>query len=70
MEKFELVIGSPLDYEELVVYIRFQNDNVCLLQKEEGLDKIKIEFFNEKPFGLYLDEFLTMISKAKEELLK
>ncbi len=70
MKKFELIIGSPIDYEELVIYIRFGNDNVCLVQKEEGLNKIKIEFFNENAITLYLEDFLEALSMAKDELLK
>ncbi|TKC04133.1 hypothetical protein FA048_19605 [Pedobacter polaris] len=70
MKKFELVIGSPTDYEELVVYIRLDDINICLIQKEEGINRIKIEFFNEKEITLYLEEFLDVLSKAKNELLK
>lgn len=70
MKKFQLVIGSPIGYEELVVYIKIKEVNVCLIQKEEGVDKMKIEFFNENEITLYLSDFLEAIAEAKQELLK
>lgn len=86
---YEVEIGSPPDYEELVAYLYygdslgnilhnnakkmddFRRDDVAILTKEEGPDKVKIKFSeyalkNE----LNVDELLKAIKEAKEELLK
>lgn len=72
MEKnYHIVIGSPLDYEELVAYININGQYVALLNQDEGKDKIKVEFFNEpttKP--LYLNVFYEALQEAHKELLK
>jgi len=71
MEKYELIIGSPVDYDEIVIYIKFNNEYVALIQKEEGINQIKIEFFNEKiRTGINFDIFIEALLKAKDELLK
>jgi len=42
-----------------------------LIQKEEGFDKMKIEFFElETEAKLDLKEFLSAIQEAQKELLK
>ncbi|MEY4281899.1 MAG: hypothetical protein RLZ39_1311 [Bacteroidota bacterium] len=46
-KKFEIIIASPLNYEELVAYIVIDGEHVALLNQDEGKDKIKIEFFDE-----------------------
>ena len=42
-KKYEIIIGSPIDYEELVAYIVIDGKHVALLSQEEGIEKIKIE---------------------------
>lgn len=69
--KFQIIIGSPIDYEELVAYIWINGEEVALIQKEEGIDKMKIEFFEEKiETEIYLDFFIKALQEAKGELLK
>lgn len=69
--KFQIIIGSPTDYEELVAYIWINEEEVALVQREEGIDKMKIVFFEEKiQTELYLDVFLKALQEAKNELLK
>lgn len=69
-KKNYLSVGSPVDYEELVVYFIVEGREIALLQKEEGSDKMAIEFFFEdENKKVYLDEFLIMIQRAKNELL-
>jgi len=68
---YQLVIGSPVDYEELVIYIRINGESVALVQKEEGSDKMKIEFFGEPiKNDIYFDIFMESLLEAKKELLK
>lgn len=68
---YEITIGSPLDYNELVAYIWLNGEQIALLQKEEGSENIIIEFFDEPiESKIYLDSFLDAINEAKVELLK
>jgi len=70
-QDYQIVIGSPPDYEEITISIRINGEEICILQKEEGLDKIKIEFFNEPiETEIYYDVFIKALQEAKEELLK
>ncbi len=72
MEKrFKIIIGSPIDYEELVAYIWIDNEEIALVQKEEGIDKMKIEFFEEKiKVDVYYDIFIEALTEAKNQLMK
>ena len=72
MEKrFQIIIGSPLDYEELVAYIVIDGKHVALLNQDEGKDKIKIEFFDEPKLGkIDFDVIIEALQEAKNELLK
>lgn len=68
---YEITIGSPLDYNELVAYIWLNGEQIALLQKEEGSENIIIEFLDEPiESKIYLDSFLDAINEAKVELLK
>ena len=70
-KKFKIIIGSPVDYEELVAYIEIEGERIALLNKDEGNDKIKIEFFNEPQIEwVYFDVFIEALQEAKKELLK
>ena len=72
MEKhYQIIIGSPVDYEELVAYITIDDQYIALLNQDEGKDKMKIEFFDEPIIQpLYLNVFYEALQKAHEELLK
>ncbi|MCP3660428.1 MAG: hypothetical protein GY830_09040 [Bacteroidetes bacterium] len=70
-KSYQIVIGSPPDYEEITISIRINREEICILQKEEGPDKIKIEFFDEPvQTEIYYDVFIEALKEAKEELLK
>lgn len=70
-KRFEIIIGSPLDYEELVAYIFIDEQNIALLSQDEGKDKIKIEFSDEPKIEILdLDIFLEALIEAKKELMK
>lgn len=93
----EIVIGSPPDYEELVVFIEANDRSVrellhhnannlshkksrteiingleiALLHKEEGPARVKIKFLEGVQEQEYaFDEFMRILEKAKEALLK
>ena len=70
-KNYQLVIGSPPNYEEITISVRINGEEICILQKEEGPDKIKIEFFDEPiETEIYYDIFIKALQEAKEELLK
>jgi hypothetical protein len=69
MKNYQLIIGSPVDYEELTIDIVFSGVYVARIQKEEGIDKMKIEFFEELVnTSIYLEDFIAALAEAKEEL--
>jgi hypothetical protein len=65
-----IVVGSPIDYDSLVAYIRVDGKQICLLQQEEGKDKFKIEFNTYSTEVIVdFDLFLKGIEEAKKCLL-
>lgn len=67
---FQIIIGSPIDYEELVAYIIIEDKYIGMLTQEEGENKLKIEFFEElkvKEVDFYI--FMEALQVAKEGLL-
>jgi hypothetical protein len=71
MKKIQIIIGSPIDYEELVAYIIVDGINIALLNQDEGKDKIKIVFFEEaKSIDIHFDVFVAALEEAKRELMK
>ncbi len=70
-KKFQIIIGSPSEYEELVAYIVIDGKHIALLNQDEGKDKIKIEFFDDpKIKEVYFDVFVEALQEAKRELMK
>lgn len=67
---YQLVIGSPTDYNELVVYIWINDEQIAIVQKEEGVDKIRVDFF-EEPIStkIYADDLISALIEAKQQLL-
>jgi hypothetical protein len=69
MEKnFRIIIGSPIDYKNLVAFIWINNREVALVQNEKGNDNFTVEFFEEK-FNCNVDVFIEALLQAKSELL-
>lgn len=67
---FKIIIGSPIDYEELVAYINIGGQDFALLNQENGSDNLKLEFFDSfdiKEFDYQI--FLEALEAAKKELL-
>ncbi len=95
-DTLEIEEGSPIDYDELVVYVMARENSlaklvqqnienplkgpsveygsdleIALLHKEEGLDEVKIKFLEGVQDQEYsFDEFMRVLAKAKETLLK
>ncbi len=68
---YQIVVGSPVDYEELTVDIVFDDGYAVLVQKEEGNDKMIVEFYgNERNYKIYFDEFIVALQEARSELMK
>jgi hypothetical protein len=71
MGNFEIIIGSPIDYEKLVAYIIIEGKHVALINQDEGFDKLKIEFFEEpKVKEVDFDLFIKALHAAKRALLE
>lgn len=71
MKDYTIVIGSPVDYEELTADIVISGKYIARMQMEEGKDKLILEFFEEaalQKVGLVL--FLKAVSEARNLLLK
>ena len=71
INRFQIIIGSPLNYKKLVAYVVIDGQHLALINQEEGKDKMKIEFFEEpKIKELDFNVFLDALQEAKRELLK
>lgn len=71
MKNFEIIIGSPVDYEELVAYIVIEGKHVALINQDEGVNKLKIEFFEEpKIKEVDFNIFTEALQAAKKALLE
>lgn len=69
-KRYQIIIGSPVDYEELVAYINIDGKDVALLNQDDGADKLKIEFFDEpKVSEVDYYVFLEALQVAKKDLL-
>lgn len=72
----EIIFSSDSDYENLVVELRYDGKFIALLNQDEGIDKLKIEF----PGTVALEEmvlrkvdlkvFETALKMAKKELME
>jgi hypothetical protein len=69
LKELDLIIGSPVDYNELVVYISHRGQDFCLINKEKGIEKMEIEFFKSKSeIKLDVNVFMKSVNKAVEIL--
>jgi len=69
-KKYQIIIGSPIDYEELVAYIHIDGKDVALLNQDQGADKLKLEFFDDSKIReVDYFVFLEALQTAKKELL-
>ena len=75
MSDCRIVIGSPVDYNELVAYIYLDNQKMVIVSKEEGPDKLKVEMFGlitDKKTNKSIDFelFIKALQEAKASLLQ
>lgn len=69
-KRYQIIIGSPIDYEELVAYINVDGQDIALLNQDAGADKLKLEFFDEpKVREVDFAVFIEALQAAKKELL-
>lgn len=66
-----MIIGSPVAYEELTADIVINGKYVARINKEEGVGKMVVEFFESKlKEKIYLDEFINGLQEGRRLLLK
>ena len=71
MENYKVIIGSPIDYDELTADIVINNRYIARIQMENDRDEMGLEFFEAAALQkVKLNEFLKAIAEAKELLLK
>lgn len=71
MRTYNIVIGSPVDYEELTADIVIDNIYIARVQMENGRDDMVLEFFEDAALQkVRLNDFLGAIAEAKALLLK
>jgi hypothetical protein len=71
MKNYRIVIGSPVDYEELTAEIVINDEYIALIQKEEGNDKMVVEFYEKGvKTKIYYSDFVAALQEARELLLK
>lgn len=72
--KIKIELSSNLEYEGMVVYISFGNQEIGLLNYEKGAENLEIELLplppEQKKLELPLDELITALQRAKEILLR
>jgi hypothetical protein len=71
MKTYQIIIGSPVDYEELIADIVINGKYIARVQQEEGNDKMLLEFF-EEPIRerILIRDFICAIEEAEQLLLK
>lgn len=71
MNNYKVIIGSPIDYDEITADIIIRNKYIARLQMENGKDKMILEFFEETALEkVDLKDFLDAIEYARQLLLK
>jgi len=70
-QSFEIIIGSPVNYDELVAYIVVDGKEVALLSQDRGKEKLEIVFAEENVLRrVNFDLFTIALSEAKRRLLR
>lgn len=71
MKPFQIVIGSPPEYDELVAYIRIDGELVGLVSQDNGKDALEVVLFDEPRLRtVKYDVLFAALNAAKEELLR
>ena len=67
-DKLDIIIASDVDYENLTAEIYCNNNFIALLQQENGVDDIKVEF-SSCVGALNIDWLQNALNEAKNKLL-
>jgi len=71
MRDYNVIIGSPVDYEELTADIVINKEYIVRIQKEEGNGKMIVEFYEEPvKTKIYLTDFIEALQDAQQLLTK
>jgi len=71
MRDYNVIIGSPVDYEELTADIVINKEYIVRIQKEEGNDKMIVEFYEEPvKTKIYLTDFIEALQDAQQLLTR
>jgi len=68
--KFQVLICSDLDYEEMVADVCYENHTIAMITQENGISNMKIEIFPPdegiKSWVFSLNDFIEIIEYAKK----
>ena len=68
--RYQIIVGSPVSHDELVAYIVIDGRHVALLSQDDGVDDLKIEFFDRPKIKvLDYDVFMEALRVARNLLL-
>ncbi|MDH0053346.1 hypothetical protein ACVWWU_002527 [Pantoea sp. PA1] len=67
-DPLKIVIASDVDYENLIAEIYCDNIFIALLQQDNGINDLRIEFSSDIN-TLNLDWFQNALNEAKKKLL-
>ena len=70
-KKFDFVVSSNVDFEDLVAEIDYGDEFLCILDQDKGFEDIEIHIFPRKngaEWNLPMDSFLRILDKAKDRL--
>ena len=70
MKKYDIVVGSPVDYDRLVAEIRIDGRYLALISQEDGPDHMRIEFLEHHSISsVEYDVLLAALEDARNALL-
>lgn len=70
---FRIVVASDPDHEELVGELYFDDEIVCILTQEQGLEAMELELFprrDAKPWALRLLDFEEGLAALKRRMFE
>lgn len=70
--RFSVELSSDLDYEEMVVYISWDDEPLAVLNCEKGFDNLEIQlypFSTERALSIPLSDYLEILEFAKNTLI-
>ncbi|UCB33330.1 hypothetical protein J9874_03913 (plasmid) [Duffyella gerundensis] len=67
-DSLKIIVSSDVDYESLIAEIYFDDILIALLQQENGINDIRIEFSSDIN-TINFDWFQNALNEAKKKLL-